>query len=75
MVNLKRALRDPAAWRQAITISTPRGVRPFADAMDDWQRTDFEATDNGWRVALGLPVAERAADVPAGLLGQAPRSQ
>jgi len=47
---------DPAAFRAALLIDTDDGPRPFADVMDDFQRRDFEALDNGWKRAAGLHV-------------------
>jgi phage terminase large subunit-like protein len=48
---------DPAAFRAALLIDTDSGPRPFADVMDDFQRHDFEALDNGWKRAAGQEVS------------------
>ena len=44
--------RDPAAFRSALLIDTDQGSVPFAECMDEWQRADFAALDDGWRRAV-----------------------
>lgn len=51
-MNLLDLQSDPAAFRDALLIDTDAGPAPFADRMDDWQRTDFEALDSGWKRAV-----------------------
>ena len=45
--------KDPAKFREHLLIDTDKGSVPFSEVMDDWQRADFEALDNGWRKAAG----------------------
>ena len=44
---------DPAAFRQRVMIDADSGPVPLSTCVDDWQRTDFEAMDPGWRLAVG----------------------
>jgi len=50
-MDLKQLQSDPAAFRQVLLIDTDNGPLPFTQVMDDWQRSDFEALDNGWKRA------------------------
>jgi Phage Terminase len=47
---------DPAAFRASLLVDTDDGPRSFAECMDDFQRKDFEALDNGWKRAAGQDV-------------------
>lgn len=47
-MNLRELQADPQAFRQALLIDADAGPTPFAEAMDDWQRRDFQALDAGW---------------------------
>lgn len=47
---------DPRVFRDHLMVDTDDGPRRLSDVMDPWQRADFEALDNGLRLAVGLPV-------------------
>jgi phage terminase large subunit-like protein len=53
-MNLLELQQSPAAFRDALLIDGGDGqpVR-LADAMEPWQRADFEVLDPGWRRAAG----------------------
>ncbi len=48
------ALSSPAMFRQFVLVETSAGPRVLADALDDWQRVDFEALDAAWLKAAGF---------------------
>ncbi len=48
------ALSSPAMFRQFVLVETSAGPRVLADALDDWQRADFEALDMAWMKVAGI---------------------
>lgn len=54
MTATQTALRDPREFRRQLLVDTDKGPMPFASVMDDWQRHDFEALDDGWRKVAGI---------------------
>lgn len=57
--SLKAMQADPAEFRRRLLIDTDRGPQRAANVLDDWQRQDFEALDDGWRRVCGHDVAPR----------------
>lgn len=56
-MNLLNLQQSPAAFREALLIDADGGPRPLSECIEDWQRKDFEALDDGWRrAALGSQV-------------------
>ena len=49
-------LAHPAKFRKALKIETDAGLRSFDSCLDDWQRQDFEAIDDAWRLVAGHDV-------------------
>jgi hypothetical protein len=47
------AIGTPAMFRQSLLIETDSGLKPLAEVLDDWQRIDHEALDDGLLVVAG----------------------
>lgn len=52
---IQRLKADPQLFRTKLRIKTPDGPKVLAESLDDWQAEDFEATDEAWKSAVGLP--------------------
>lgn len=39
---------EPSAFRRRLLIDTAFGRRSLEECLDDWQREDYEAADQGW---------------------------
>jgi len=46
-MNLKELQASPSEFRSMLLVDCDDGPRPFREIINDWQRTDFEALDNG----------------------------
>ena len=53
---LRKLQSSPAAFRSVLLIDSDGGPQRLAAVCDDWQRTDFEALDPGWRAVAGHKV-------------------
>jgi hypothetical protein len=51
---LKRLQSSPVAFRSALLIDSDSGPRRLSEIVDDWQRRDFEALDDGWKAVAGV---------------------
>lgn len=55
-MNFRELQQSPEKFRAALKIDTDDGCKPLTEVIDDFQRIDFEALDNGLRRAVGQSV-------------------
>lgn len=54
-MNQQETMESPEAFRRRLLIDAMGELRPLEDSMDDWQREDYQAADQGWlRMATGI---------------------
>lgn len=50
--------QSPSAFRDALLVDCDGRPMRLGDRLDDWQRSDFEALDPGWRAVVGQSVPD-----------------
>jgi Phage Terminase len=56
LAQLKKLQSSPGLFRSVLLIDSDSGPQRLSAVCDDWQRTDFEALDSGWRAVAGHKV-------------------
>lgn len=73
---IKAMIRDPAVFRENLVVDVNGKQKLFGSVLDDWQRADFKATDDGWRLAAGSDQGRTdSAGLPRTLTGPFQRLQ
>lgn len=60
LAELRKLQASPAAFRDVLLIDSDSGPQRLSVVCDDWQRTDFERLDSGWRAVAGHKIERPA---------------
>ncbi len=60
LAELRKLQASPAAFRDSLLIDSDNGAQRLSAVCDDWQRTDFERLDSGWRAVAGHKIERPA---------------